>query len=151
MGGADASSPTRRADTRSPPQRPPPAPPLHPGGWAVDDWASAFVSQPSEFSYWATVEGAVPARLVGTLFRNGPGRFERGDHRYNHMVRCTGGVGGGGGRRGSWRDRRAARADPPPPPPPLPRPQLDGDGYVTAFSFLPGGRVHFRSRYVRTR
>ena len=38
----------------------------------MDDWASAFVSQPSEFSYWATVEGAVPARLVGTLFRNGP-------------------------------------------------------------------------------
>ena len=122
MGGADASSPTQRADTRSPPQRPPPAPPLHPGGWAVDDWASAFVSQPSEFSYWATVEGAVPARLVGTLFRNGPGRFERGDHRYNHMVRCTGGGGrgGGGGGRGATAAPRAPTPRLPLPPSPAP-------------------------------
>ena len=28
---------------------------------------------------------------------------------------------------------------------------LDGDGYVSSFSFGEGNRVHFRSRYVRTR
>lgn len=28
---------------------------------------------------------------------------------------------------------------------------LDGDGYVCAFSFNADGRVHFRSRFVRTR
>ena len=28
---------------------------------------------------------------------------------------------------------------------------LDGDGYVSSFAFGPGNRVHFRSRYVRTR
>ena len=28
---------------------------------------------------------------------------------------------------------------------------LDGDGYVLAFAFAPGGRVHFSSRYVMTR
>jgi carotenoid cleavage dioxygenase-like enzyme len=28
---------------------------------------------------------------------------------------------------------------------------LDGDGYLSAFSFAGGNRVHFRSRYVRTR
>jgi len=27
---------------------------------------------------------------------------------------------------------------------------LDGDGYVLAFSFNADGRVHFRSRFVRT-
>ncbi len=28
---------------------------------------------------------------------------------------------------------------------------LDGDGYVTSFSFSQEGKVHFRSAYVRTR
>ncbi|KAK9837122.1 hypothetical protein WJX81_004609 [Elliptochloris bilobata] len=78
------------------------------------DWAAAFTSQPQEFDYWMDeVEGAVPEALRGTLFRNGPGNFERGEHAYAHP--------------------------------------LDGDGYVTAFSFNADGRVHFRSRFVRTR
>ncbi len=28
---------------------------------------------------------------------------------------------------------------------------LDGDGYISAFSFAGDNQVHFRSRYVRTR
>lgn len=28
----------------------------------------------------------MPATLRGTLFRNGPGRFERGEQKYEHML-----------------------------------------------------------------
>ncbi|EIE20486.1 carotenoid oxygenase [Coccomyxa subellipsoidea C-169] len=78
------------------------------------DWASAFTSQRDEFDYWVdTVEGTIPDYLNGTLFRNGPGNFERGGQQYHHM--------------------------------------LDGDGYISAFSFAGDNQVHFRSRYVRTR
>ncbi|KAK9823367.1 hypothetical protein WJX72_002263 [[Myrmecia] bisecta] len=85
-----------------------------PPGFRNDDWAAAFQSQPSEYSYWIDeIEGTIPEGLRGTLFRNGPGNFERGKQKYHHM--------------------------------------LDGDGYVCAFSFNFDGRVHFKSRYVRTR
>lgn len=33
-----------------------------------------------------TVEGTLPPGLVGTLYRNGPGRFDRGDQRKNHLL-----------------------------------------------------------------
>lgn len=92
---------------------PPPSPPItQPTGYAVADWAAAFDSQLGEFSYAPRVEGALPPWLVGTLFRNGPARFERGGRRYAHM--------------------------------------LDGDGYVTAFTFKPDGTVFFKARFVRT-
>lgn len=48
-----------------------------PGKYQNTDWASAFTSQLQEYDYWVTdVEGVVPDTLRGTLFRNGPGRFE---------------------------------------------------------------------------
>ena len=48
-----------------------------PGKYQNTDWASAFTSQLHEYDYWVTdVEGVVPDTLRGTLFRNGPGRFE---------------------------------------------------------------------------
>ncbi len=51
-------------------------------------WFSAFQSQRQEFSYEVTeVEGTLPAALHGsTLFRNGPGRFERGNQRVHHFL-----------------------------------------------------------------
>ncbi|DBB11283.1 TPA: hypothetical protein ACH3X3_006718 [Trebouxia sp. C0006] len=83
------------------------------GKYQSSDFAAAFTSQPKEYEYWITeIEGQVPESLRGTLFRNGPGRFERGDQKYAHV--------------------------------------LDGDGYVTSFSFSQEGKVHFRSAYVRT-
>ncbi|DBA67834.1 TPA: hypothetical protein ACH3X2_014183 [Trebouxia sp. C0005] len=58
-----------------------------PGKYQNTDWASAFTSQLQEYDYWVTdVEGVVPDTLRGTLFRNGPGRFERGQQKYEHML-----------------------------------------------------------------
>lgn len=38
-------------------------------------------SLPGEYSYEARIEGTIPGELRGTLYRNGPGLFERGDFR----------------------------------------------------------------------
>jgi carotenoid cleavage dioxygenase-like enzyme len=32
------------------------------------------------------VTGEIPTWLNGTLFRNGPGRYEYGDKKYNHLL-----------------------------------------------------------------
>lgn len=51
------------------------------------DWAAAFTSQFDEYEYYISeIEGKIPATLRGTLFRNGPGRFERGEQKYEHML-----------------------------------------------------------------
>ena len=50
------------------------------------DWAVGFCTHPEEEAYYVTdVEGEIPAELRGTLFRNGPGRLDRGDHSYAHI------------------------------------------------------------------
>jgi all-trans-8'-apo-beta-carotenal 15,15'-oxygenase len=51
-------------------------------------WAGAFRSQLQEFDYEITeIEGEIPDGLKGsTLFRNGPGRFERGQQRVAHYL-----------------------------------------------------------------
>ncbi|MGC1309669.1 MAG: carotenoid oxygenase family protein [Phormidesmis sp.] len=51
-------------------------------------WAGAFRSQLQEFDYEITdIEGILPDVLKGsTLFRNGPGRFERGGQRVAHYL-----------------------------------------------------------------
>ena len=88
---------------------------LQPSGYSVADWAAAFDSQLEEFDYEirkkkknkgkeeeeeeedndndsssspvAFVEGEIPEALRGgTLYRNGPARFERGGERYAHML-----------------------------------------------------------------
>ncbi|KAL3146000.1 hypothetical protein ABBQ38_015360 [Trebouxia sp. C0009 RCD-2024] len=59
----------------------------YPGRYQNTDWAAAFTSQFQEYDYWTTkVEGRIPETLRGTLFRNGPGRFERGGQKYEHML-----------------------------------------------------------------
>jgi len=51
-----------------------------------DDWASAFRNVGSELSDvpLQASKGAIPADLKGTLYRNGPGRLERGGHWVHH-------------------------------------------------------------------
>ena len=51
-----------------------------------DDWASAFGNVGEELTEVpvAAVRGAIPAELSGTLYRNGPGRLERGGTWVHH-------------------------------------------------------------------
>ena len=50
------------------------------------DWASAFRNVAVELDgvELTAARGAIPAELVGTLYRNGPGRLERGGHWVHH-------------------------------------------------------------------
>ncbi|MCP9787016.1 carotenoid oxygenase family protein, partial [Cyanobium sp. N5-Cardenillas] len=50
------------------------------------DWASSFgnVSQELTDVPLAATRGSIPAELNGTLYRNGPGRLERGGHWVHH-------------------------------------------------------------------
>ena len=52
------------------------------------DWKSAFATQPSEFANVAAtlISGKLPASLRGTLYKNGPARFERGGTEYAHWL-----------------------------------------------------------------
>jgi all-trans-8'-apo-beta-carotenal 15,15'-oxygenase len=43
-------------------------------------------SQPTEHRYEAEVEGTIPAGLNGSLYRNGPGLFDRGDSRKQSLL-----------------------------------------------------------------
>jgi hypothetical protein len=59
------------------------------GTYSFDYWRKAFVSQPEEFDYdvpASDIDGQVPPDLVGTLFRNRPGLFERGEQNYGHYL-----------------------------------------------------------------
>jgi len=50
-------------------------------------WTKAYASALGEYDYQIEeVEGSLPANLRGTLFRNGPGNFERGGRRYEHVL-----------------------------------------------------------------
>ena len=50
-------------------------------------WISAYVSAEGESDYEIEdIEGVIPAELQGTIFRNGPGNFERGGTRYEHVL-----------------------------------------------------------------
>ena len=52
------------------------------------DWTAAFATQPREFSEVAVpvISGSLPSDLSGTLFKNGPARFERGGVAYAHWL-----------------------------------------------------------------
>mgnify|MGYP006175110711 CR=1 FL=1 len=51
------------------------------------DWSSAFEQQEREFHRVPLVAtGSVPTSLRGTLFKNGPARFRRGDDSYAHWL-----------------------------------------------------------------
>ncbi|MEO1146073.1 MAG: carotenoid oxygenase family protein [Cyanobacteria bacterium J06638_22] len=50
-----------------------------------EGWRSGYRSLTEEYDYpIEEIEGEIPAELCGTLFRNGPARFERGDQRCQH-------------------------------------------------------------------
>ncbi len=50
-------------------------------------WLTALAtSLVEEHDYRPRVEGTIPAGLRGTLYRNGPGLFERGDHRRSLLI-----------------------------------------------------------------
>ncbi|MBV9385730.1 MAG: carotenoid oxygenase family protein [Chroococcidiopsidaceae cyanobacterium CP_BM_ER_R8_30] len=49
------------------------------------DWQKGYESLKSEFDYWIDdVEGQIPAKLNGTLFRNGPGLLDVNGHPIHH-------------------------------------------------------------------
>ena len=51
----------------------------------MDDWRSGYRSLPQEYTYAIDqIEGQIPAELVGTLFRNGPGLLDVGGHSVHH-------------------------------------------------------------------
>jgi len=67
------------------------------GTYSFDYWRKAFMSQPDEFDYdvpASDIDGQVPADLVGTLFRNRPALFERGEQNYGHYLDGDGKVRG---------------------------------------------------------
>ncbi len=53
--------------------------------YQLADWAKGYATLDAEYNYAIDeVEGSLPLELSGTLFRNGPGRFERGGEAYKH-------------------------------------------------------------------
>jgi len=51
------------------------------------EWLSGLAcSMSREHDYYPTIEGRLPAALQGTLYRNGPGRFEFGGARKTHLL-----------------------------------------------------------------
>ncbi|MEB3169613.1 MAG: carotenoid oxygenase family protein [Synechococcaceae cyanobacterium] len=64
----------------------PASPAIPQRGYDRADWASAFRNVGQELSAVPLVasRGAIPAELRGTLYRNGPGRLERGGHWVHH-------------------------------------------------------------------
>ena len=63
-----------------------PAPPAQAAGYDRADWASAFRNVGVELDGVSVVaaRGEIPAELQGTLYRNGPGRLERGGQWVHH-------------------------------------------------------------------
>ncbi len=57
-----------------------------PRGYDRADWASAFGNVDSELTAvpLKAARGSIPAELKGTLYRNGPGRLERGGQSVHH-------------------------------------------------------------------
>ena len=97
-----ASSSSSSSSSSSPPAKAPPEAQLFgrlsgekagsfPAGVGVychDDWVEAWQTCDDNIDYEIDeVEGEVPQELRGgELFRAGPGRFERGDRRYRHVL-----------------------------------------------------------------
>ena len=59
------------------------------GVYEYTKWKKAFQSQPVEFNYYvkeSDIEGRIPLDLRGTLFRNRPSLFSRGETQYGHYL-----------------------------------------------------------------
>ncbi|MEN9245753.1 MAG: carotenoid oxygenase family protein, partial [Thermostichales cyanobacterium SRBZ-1_bins_19] len=53
--------------------------------YRLEDWQKGYRSLRQELAYWLEpAQGALPARLQGTLFRNGPGQLDLGGVAYGH-------------------------------------------------------------------
>ncbi len=51
----------------------------------IEEWKQGYDSQPNEYEYEITdIEGNIPADLLGTLFRNGPGLLDIGGSAIHH-------------------------------------------------------------------
>ena len=52
------------------------------------DWSASFATQEREFHELPlqAAHGQLPLGITGTLFKNGPARFSRGDDRYAHWL-----------------------------------------------------------------
>ncbi len=56
-----------------------------PAPYRREDWQKGYDSLKGEFDYWIDdMEGAIPAELEGTLFRNGPGLLDINGERIHH-------------------------------------------------------------------
>ncbi|MEO0769582.1 MAG: carotenoid oxygenase family protein [Cyanobacteria bacterium J06649_4] len=50
-----------------------------------EDWTNGYRSQPEEFAYWIDdIDGEIPTKLEGTIFRNGPGLTDVNGYRLKH-------------------------------------------------------------------
>mmetsp|Transcript_24254 Transcript_24254/g.23310 ORF Transcript_24254/g.23310 Transcript_24254/m.23310 type:complete len:637 (-) Transcript_24254:150-2060(-) len=59
------------------------------GLYDTQQFKKAFISQPEEFEYYIDIdhiEGQIPLDFEGSLFRNRPALFERGEHHYGHYL-----------------------------------------------------------------
>ncbi len=58
---------------------------VNPASYTREDWKKGYESQPEEFAYWIDdIEGEIPADLLGTVFRNGPGLLDINGYRLRH-------------------------------------------------------------------
>ncbi|AGY57082.1 carotenoid oxygenase family protein [Gloeobacter kilaueensis] len=58
---------------------------VSPSSFLQSGWATGYRTLEAEHAYGITdIEGTIPPELTGTLFRNGPGRFDRGGVAYGH-------------------------------------------------------------------
>lgn len=64
---------------------------LDPGGDPLP-FGGMTTSLPTEHDYAARIEGTIPPQLRGTLYRNGPGLFERGELRKRCLVDGDGAI-----------------------------------------------------------
>ena len=79
-------------------------------------WEKSFVSVAGEYEYEISeIEGTIPADLKGSLWRNGPGNFERGGQRFEHVLDGDGYLGrisiDGSSGRASFKGRFVRTAD----------------------------------------
>ena len=79
-------------------------------------WEMAYSSVPGEYEYEISeIEGTIPADLKGSLWRNGPGNFERGGQRFEHVLDGDGYLGrisiDGSAGRASFKGRFVRTAD----------------------------------------
>ena len=79
-------------------------------------WQMAYTSVPGEYEYEiSAIDGTIPADLKGSLWRNGPGNFERGGQRFEHVLDGDGYLGrisiDGSTGRASFKGRFVRTAD----------------------------------------